>query len=87
MSNSIRSDSYSESVKRGLHPLTTPPIALHRRSATTENVNRISTYYPRMSNLSSSSRSATISASTEFILSFYVIETILFFLSSRYSRL
>jgi len=32
-----------------------------------------------MSNLSSSSRSATISASTEFILSFYMIETILFY--------
>ncbi|UJR15573.1 hypothetical protein I4U23_002511 [Adineta vaga] len=62
MSNSIRSDSYSESVKRGIHPLTTSPIIPQRRSATTGNVNRTSAYFPSMSNLSSNSRSATISA-------------------------
>ncbi|CAF0786840.1 unnamed protein product [Adineta ricciae] len=62
MSNSIRSDSYSESVKRGIHPLTTSPIVQQRRSATTGNVSRTSTYFPSMSNLSSNSRSATISA-------------------------
>ncbi|CAF0993094.1 unnamed protein product [Adineta steineri] len=62
MSNTIRSDSYSESVRRGIHPLTTTPIAANRRSATTGNVNRTSAYFPTTSNLSSNSRSATLSA-------------------------
>jgi hypothetical protein len=57
MNNTIRSDSYSESVKLGLHPLTTTPITANRRAATTGNVHRGSVYYPAMSDLSSSAKS------------------------------
>jgi hypothetical protein len=46
MSNSIRSDSYSESVRQGLHPLTTTPIVPQRRPATTGNINRRPINYP-----------------------------------------
>jgi hypothetical protein len=63
MINSIRSDSYSESVRRGLHPLTTSPIASHKRSATTENVSRTSNR-----DLSPNTRSATISARIIFLV-------------------
>jgi len=67
MSNTIRSDSYSESVQRGLHSLVAIPIVPQRRSATTENVNRKSIDYPAISSQSfPSTRSATISASTTF---------------------
>jgi hypothetical protein len=42
MSNSIRSDSYSESVRQGLHPLTTTAIVPQRRTT----INRRSVNYP-----------------------------------------
>jgi hypothetical protein len=72
MSSTIRSDSYSESVQRGLHPLTITSIVPQRRSATTENVNRRSMNYPEMSGSFPSTRSATISASTAlFFYSLY----------------
>jgi hypothetical protein len=82
MSSTIRSDSYSESVQRGLHPLVTIPIAPQRRSATTENINRKSVNYPAISSESfPSTRSATISASTTFFsYSFISKHDILFIL-------
>ena len=46
MSNSIRSDSYAESVKQGLHPLTTTPLIPQRRATTTGNISRRSVNYP-----------------------------------------
>ena len=46
MHNTIRSDSYSESVRQGLHPLTTTPIGLQKRSATLGNVNRNVQLFP-----------------------------------------
>lgn len=63
MSNTIRSDSYSESVQRGLHPLITTPIVPQRRSATTGNVSRKSMNYPAISQSFPNTRSATISGS------------------------
>ena len=67
MLNSIRSDSYSESVQRGLRPLTTTPIALQRRSATMSNVNRASAYEPTLPGISSSMKSIAGSTSTSLM--------------------
>jgi hypothetical protein len=66
MSNSIRSDSYFESVRRGLHPLTTTPIVPQKRSATTENVNRKAVNHPGILESYPSTRSATMSESRAF---------------------
>ena len=63
MHNSIRSGSYSESVKQGLHPLTTIPITSNRRATTTGNVQRESIYHPAMSEFSSSAKSLVTPAS------------------------
>ncbi|CAF0795572.1 unnamed protein product [Rotaria sordida] len=57
MPNTIRSDSYSESVKQGIHPLTTIPITSNRRAKTIDNINRRSIYYPSVNVLSTSTRS------------------------------
>ena len=43
MSNSIRSESYSESVKRGFYPLTPSPIQLQQQRSTTS---KKSFHYP-----------------------------------------
>ncbi|CAF1149567.1 unnamed protein product [Rotaria sordida] len=62
MSNTKRSDSYFESIKRSAHPLTTMPLVKSRRSATSGNINRTSAHNHITSNLSSNARSATIPA-------------------------
>ena len=80
MSNTIRSDSYSESVQRGLHPLTTTPIAPQRRSATTENVNRKSVNYPAISNHFQVQDLLRYQQVQHFFLCFIFKHDILFFL-------
>ncbi|CAF3655263.1 unnamed protein product, partial [Rotaria sp. Silwood1] len=57
MSNTIRSDSYSESVKQGIHSLATLPITSNRRAKTIDNIHRQSIYYQPVNELSSSTRS------------------------------
>ncbi|CAF4182111.1 unnamed protein product [Rotaria sp. Silwood2] len=57
MSNTIRSDSYSESVKHGIHELATIPITSNRRAKTIDNIHRRSIYYQPVNVLSSSTRS------------------------------
>jgi hypothetical protein len=63
MNKKIRSDSDSESVKRGVHVLTTMPIVPSNRASTLANVNRGSIYYPAVSELSPNNRLITTSAS------------------------
>jgi hypothetical protein len=64
MNNAIRSDSDSESAKQGVYALTTTPIISNRRTTTTGNVHEGSIYYPTVSEVLSSNRSITSSAST-----------------------
>ncbi len=63
MNNTKRSNSESESIKRGIHALTATPIISNRRATTIGNVHRDSIYYPTVSEISPSHRSATTSAS------------------------
>ena len=63
MNRTKRSDSDSESTKRGIQALTKTTLVLNRRATTVGNVNRESIYYPAVSEVSSNNRSITTSAS------------------------
>ncbi len=59
----IRSDSDSESARRGVQASTTVPIAPNKRASTVGNVHRGSIYYPAISEISPNNRSSTTSTS------------------------
>ena len=52
MNKKIRSDSDSESARRGIHTSATAPMALNKRASTVGNVHRGSIYYPANSDTS-----------------------------------
>jgi hypothetical protein len=63
MNKKIRSDSDSESARRGIHASATAPMALNKRASTVGNVHRGSVYYPANSEISQNNRFSNTSTS------------------------